>query len=216
MSKAIEKNDLADRLLLELGEKDGAMCIEYLNSGKHLLAADTAARFYELYLNGSDIKEIHRLNKAYPIEAIMIAKVKYKWDESRESYFMELQSKIRDKVVKTQLETVSFMTDMMSATYKLHGDKIKKFLQTGNPEDAKGALGIDTLHGLVKLSETLQKITGQGQSNSKSAPQSVVSISMQAPSIVSKNRGESEDDGVQLSEEAIDKILEIAYQDTKK
>lgn len=132
----------------------------YLDKGGHQLSPDTAAKFYELFLNGSDCKEIHRLNKPFPYEAILIARVKYNWDFQRDEYAFKLQSGIKDKVMRAQLETTELMTDLLVAAKKKHGDKLKRYLQTGDEEDLKGSFNIDSLHNLLKIVEGLGKITG--------------------------------------------------------
>ena len=91
----------------------------------------------------------------------MVTRVKYKWDQEKDDYIIKLQTTIKDKVLKAQLETTSLVTDLLAAANKKHSAKIKKYLQTGNEADMEGALNVDTLQGLMKLSENLLKITGQ-------------------------------------------------------
>lgn len=137
------------------------MMTAYIEKGGHPLAPQTAAAFYNLYLNGSDCREIHRLNSSFPYESVLWARVKYNWDAQRDEYVFQLQLGIKDKMVRAQLETASFLTDVLAAARKKHGDKIKKYLQTGNDADLGNAMNVDTIHGLLKAVEGLQKITGQ-------------------------------------------------------
>lgn len=133
----------------------------YIESGRHQLAPDTAIKFFELYLNGIEPEEIHRLNKAFPYEAILWAQVKFSWNHQKDEYIAKLSTTIRDKVIKAQLETTGLLTDLLSAANKHHGDKVKKYLQTGDQEDLKGALSIDSVGNLLKIVDGLAKITGQ-------------------------------------------------------
>ena len=133
----------------------------YIESGRHQLAPDTALKFFELFLNGIEAEEIHRLNKAFPYEAILWAQAKFNWPHQRDEYIAKLSTTVRDKVIKAQLETTGLLTDMLAAANKHHGDKVKKFLQTGDQEDLKGALSIDSVGSLLKIVDGLQKITGQ-------------------------------------------------------
>jgi len=133
----------------------------YIENGRHQLAPDTATKFFELFLNGVEPEEIHRLNKAFPYEAILWSMVKYSWPQQRDEYIAKLQSTVRDKVIKAQLETTGLLTDMLSAANKHHGDKIKKFLQTGEASDLDGALNIDSVGNLLKILDGLLKVTGQ-------------------------------------------------------
>jgi hypothetical protein len=133
----------------------------YIESGKHPLAPDVCAKFFELYLNGSDCKEIHRLNKGFPYEAILWARIKYNWDETRDQYIQSLQDHIKEKVIKAQLETTGLISDILVATNRRYSDKIKRYLQTGDEAELKGVLNIDSINGLLKLMDGLLKITGQ-------------------------------------------------------
>lgn len=134
---------------------------EYLEKGGLQLSPNTASRFFQLFLNGDDCKEIHRLNSNFPYESILIARVKYRWDEKREEYIYNLTDAVRSKVLKAQLETTDLMTSLLNAANKKHGDKIKKYLQSGDEEDLKGAFNIETIHSLMKITESLMKVTGQ-------------------------------------------------------
>lgn len=147
------------RKLLTLPEAN--MLVAYVNAGRHQLAPETAVKFFELYLNGNNCSEIHRLNKAFPYEAILWARVKYDWDKAKDDATHSLMLAVKEKVVRAQLETTSFMADLLVATSKKHGDRIKKYIQTGNEEDLGDALSVDSLHALLKVAEGLQKITGQ-------------------------------------------------------
>lgn len=137
------------------------MLVAYMDAGKHQLSPDTAAKLFELYLNGSNCGEIHRLNKAFPYESILWARVKFDWDQRKDEYATVLTTQVAQKVIKASLETTSLLTDMLAVAHKKHGDRLKKYLQTGDEEDLGDALNIDTIHGLMKAVEGLQKITGQ-------------------------------------------------------
>lgn len=113
-----------------------------------------------MFLNGSDVREIHRLNAAFPIEAIHYERVKSDWDGERERYIRTLQENITDKLVKANLETVGLLTDMLAVASKQNGDKLKKFLQTGNEKDLAGAFTVDSIHQLLKVLEGLHKAVG--------------------------------------------------------
>lgn len=130
-----------------------------------ILSPDTSAKLFELFLNGSDINEIHRLNKNFPYEAILWSRVKYDWDKLKDEYAASLTGQVAQKVIKASLETTSLLTDMLAVAHKKHGDKLKKYLQTGDEADLGDALSIDTIHGLLKAVEGLQKVTGQDRTH---------------------------------------------------
>lgn len=143
-----------------LSSDDLVIMTRYIESGGKRLASDTATSFFQIYLNGGDTKEIHRLNKAFPYESILIERIRGDWDLHREQYVEQLKVAIRDRLIKANLETVGLMTDMVAVAYKKHGDKLKKYLQTGNEKDLDGAMNVDSIHQLIKVLEGLHKAVG--------------------------------------------------------
>jgi hypothetical protein len=135
----------------------------YVEDGKHELASDTMNRFFELYLNGTTPAEIHRLNKAFPYEAILWASIKYKWGEQKSQFYMDLQNSVKEKVIKAQLEATELLSTAVSVANKRFGDKFKKYLMTGDEKHLDGleATTINSLGSLIKAIEGIQKATGQ-------------------------------------------------------
>ena len=144
-----------------LSERDVGKLKEYINAGKYQISPDTITAFFELYLNGNEPVEIARLNQGFPLDQINWAMVKYNWPAQRDQHLFNLQNNIRDKVIKAQLEATSLITDMITVSNKKNSEKLKKYIQTGDEEYLKGVMNIESLNGLLKTIEGLQKITGQ-------------------------------------------------------
>lgn len=184
----------------------------YIDKGGHELSAETATRFYELFLNGSDCKDIFRLNSAFPYEAILWARIKYRWDITKDEYVYNLQETVREKVMKAQLETTSLMADMLTAANKKNSDRIKKYLQTGDEETLKGALSIESLQSLLRITEGLIKVTGQDRVvKNVTETKSTQNLNVN----VNANSSKSSDDS-NLSPEAAAKILAAIAEDRRK
>lgn len=137
------------------------MLRSYIEAGKHALSSDTCLKFFELFLSGTDCSEIHRLNKAFPYEAILWARIKYNWDTARDLNLFRLQQATQNKVMKAQLEATSLMSDMIAAANRRYGDKLKRYLQTGDEDEIKGVMGVESIQGLLRVMEGLLKATGQ-------------------------------------------------------
>jgi len=145
----------------DLPPDDLQLLTEYVVSGGLPLAPEAAAKFLSLFMNGSDAHEIARLNKPFKVAQILDAQVRYKWAEKREQYSIELQSRVPAKVLQTQLETSELITDVLAVANKRYGDKLKKYIQSGDEKDLDGVMNVESLKELLKLSEGLLKITGQ-------------------------------------------------------
>jgi hypothetical protein len=135
----------------------------YIEKGGHPLAPETAASLFELYLNGSSCGEIHRLNKAFKYEAILWSRIKYEWDRQKDEFAISLTERVKEKAIRAALDTTSLLSDMLVAANKKHGDRLKRYIQTGNEEDLGDAMSIDSIASLTRAVEGLQKITGADQ-----------------------------------------------------
>jgi len=150
-----------DRACAALSDVEYAELMAYIAAENPELALSTAQRFFELFLYGNNVDDIHDLNVAFPKSSIQWCRFKYNWDRLREEHMMKLYASTAQKVMKAQLDTTSLLADILSASAKKNGDKINKYLQTGNENDLAGALSVKCLKDLVKTAESLQKITNQ-------------------------------------------------------
>ena len=133
---------------------------KYISDGKPPLAASAQAQLYQLFLNGKTCEEIARLNPNLSLGLIVRARVDGCWDEKRDAHIGSLLDGVRERVQHTQLEAVNFACDLLSAVHKLQGDRLKKYLQTGDPNELKelGPLSLKTYRDVVEM---LLKLTGQ-------------------------------------------------------
>lgn len=136
--------------------------LAYFRASPNMRALDASfnSRLFELWLNGCDCAEIHRLNPALALGQVVAARVSGEWDRRREEHQSRLLDETSDRVKQVQLESVGFVANLMAAANKMHGDSVKAFLQTGDPADL-GALRIDSLSAYQKAVDLLMKLTGQ-------------------------------------------------------
>lgn len=124
------------------------------------LAPDTQVKLFQLFLNGKGCEEIRRLNQQYTLGQIVQARIFGEWDRRYQDHVNDLLDNTKNRAMQTTLESINFVSDLLAATNKLHGDKISKFLQSGNEKDL-GDLQITSLTGYKTAVELLQKLTGQ-------------------------------------------------------
>lgn len=208
-AKQLETKPLTfeDKAHAMLSTVDYNMLKAYMDGGNLPLSDDTAGAFFNLFLNGYDTKEIWKMNKAFRYETIVWARIKFDWDRQKEEHVAALTVQIRDKVQKSQLEMTGLLADLMSVAAKQHGEKIKRYLQTGNAKDLEGALGIDSIASMSKIIEGLAKITGQDRMHKvKTENTQNLNVNVQAGA-------QSED---MLSPEAAATILAAVAEDKRK
>lgn len=163
------------RALERLSAPDRKVYQDYIDSGKPGLAAAYSARLYELWLQGSTLEQILELNPGLNKGVVLRARVEGLWDERRETYLADLMSNAQDRVKLVALESVNFMGLLLAVANKQHGEKLRRYLQTGDPKEL-GAFDIQSIKQYKEVIEMLTKITGQDKK--PSAPGGSVSVSV--------------------------------------
>ncbi len=177
------------------------------------LSTTTSLQLYELFLAGYSCEEIARLNQnKFPVGMILESRVRHTWDDRRTQHLAELYGGIYDKVKQTQTEAVAFVADLLAAAHRKHGDKLKRFLQSGDPADL-GAFSIDTMTSYKTASDTLMKLTGQDKE--KPAPGNKTVIMGQNLTVASSEEKPAAEGGVVTSNIA-DRILQFLEAGDKK
>jgi hypothetical protein len=134
---------------------------EYIDAGKPSLSPVTEKQFYELYLNGKPTTEIQRINPSMPLGIIVRAKIDNRWDERREFHIAQLLEGVKERVQHTQLEAINFACDLLSVVHKQQGEKLKRYLQTGDDADLSSIANGMGLKSYKEVLEILLKLTGQ-------------------------------------------------------
>jgi hypothetical protein len=133
----------------------------YLRLNQPPMAPSTQAQFYNLFLQGNNCEEIQRLNpNGFSLGAIVRARMEGDWDLRRREYQRQLMDSARERVQQVTLETVDRLANELAASNKLINDRVKKFLQTGDPAELQGT-SVGSIRHLKEAVEMLQKLTGQ-------------------------------------------------------
>lgn len=155
-----ERHEALERAVALLDDREISAFRRWQNSNQPALAPDTQAKLFALYLNGKTTEDIRRLNPQFSLGQIVHARVNGNWDELRQRHVEELLLGVKSRVQQITLESVNFVADLLAAANKVHGDKISRYLQTGNEKEL-GDLQISSLQGYKQAVELLQKLTGQ-------------------------------------------------------
>ncbi len=152
-------------LLLErhphLTEKEATELRFVVKAQQPVLGKALAEQLSNLFLQGLGCSEIHKANPTLSLGQIVRARVDYGWDGMREEYLRGLLSKARDVAQQAAMEGAQFVSLHMAAYQKLHGDRFRKYLQTGNAEDLGDSITLLTPSGYKAAVDMLLKVTGQ-------------------------------------------------------
>lgn len=133
------------------------------------LHLSVAIKLYELFLNGYTCEDIYNVNGGkYPLGQIVDAKERFEWEVKRERQVSGLLAKIEDKVIKTKLESISVVSDLVAAASKLYNDKIQLYLQEGD-ESILESLEITNIKNFKMLVGLLHELTESKDSKPKGA-----------------------------------------------
>ncbi len=144
----------------ELSRKEQAALDHYKRSDGRKISPQTEAGFFQLFIRGKSCEEIHRLNPGFHLGSIVSARIDGKWDEKLEEYRDSLMNSVASRVKQVELEAIDFVGDVLSATHRMHGDRIKRYMQTGD-ESELGDLAINSMQGYKTAVELLMRLTGQ-------------------------------------------------------
>lgn len=155
-----EENTELDVIDQPLNDRELQALHRFRSSQQAPLAPDTQAKLFKLFLNGKTTSEIQRLNPQFTFGQIVNARVMGEWDRRFNEHLDELLNNTASRVRQVTMESINFVCDLLSVTHQMHSDRIKKFLQTGDPSEL-GTLQINSLQGYKQGVELLQKLTGQ-------------------------------------------------------
>lgn len=119
-----------------------------------------ADSFYQMYSAGASCAEIQKANPGFKLGQIVRCRLDENWDARRAEYQAKLYSSATEAVKQAQMESVKFLALRLSASHKLHIEKMLKFIQTGDERLIEG-LGIRDFKQYQETLATLMKVTGQ-------------------------------------------------------
>lgn len=126
--------------------------------GAKPISPTLAAQMYNLFLEGYTCSDIAKLNKGFTEGDILYCRQKYNWDQQRDEYAQQLTMQVQQKMMKQKLESVEYLTNMLSVIHKEHKEVMLKFLQTGNIDDLPKIGSLKTYKDIL---EALAKVTGE-------------------------------------------------------
>jgi hypothetical protein len=132
-----------------------------LNTRQAEIAEDTAERMYEMYLTGKTCEDIRKANKGYSLGQIVACRIKYGWDVRVAQYKEALQVAVPDRAIQTSLETVDFVSKLLTVNRMRMEEAIDRYMLSRNEDDLKGVILAKNAKELKELVELLMKMTGQ-------------------------------------------------------
>lgn len=133
---------------------------EVKENGARPISVTLSAEMYHLFLEGYSCAEIAKLNPPLTESDLLYCRMRYKWDDQKDLYALELQRRVKEQFMKTKLESLQFLSNTLAASHKYHNQKLLKYLQSGKDEDKPENL-INGTTSYKAIIETIAKLTGE-------------------------------------------------------
>lgn len=164
---------------------------------------------FSLYMAGKTYEEISKISRVKK-DIVMYLSAKMTWYEKRMSYLEDIQRQITTKLSNTRIESLNFISDLITCHHKYYGDEINKFLQT-NDRTIIDNLDLKALGQYFKSIEILEKILNPSNINRN---QSSATININAAG----SKIEATEDSIEITPSTTGDILKAlaALKENKK
>lgn len=147
-----------------LTESEAKTLTKWIEEGKPGLVKYKADRLGEVYCLGYSCQEIQRWFPEYPIEVLLWARIHFGWDELRQKYRSVVQQETLNAALMARMESIRFLTDVVSATHIKFRKEILKFIaDPDNVEAPKGKIIPDNIHSYGYLMGILKELVTPNQ-----------------------------------------------------
>lgn len=102
------------------------------------VSPSTSNGFFQLFLAGRTCLEIAEMNKGFTLGQIVRCRVEGEWDRRLKEHLEQLMRDTLNQVTQVKLESLRYQSDLIRVHHRLYGERIAKFLQTGNPDELAG------------------------------------------------------------------------------
>lgn len=118
---------------------------------------------FGLYMAGKTYEEISKISRVKK-DVVLYLSAKMTWYEKRMAYLEDIQRQMTTKLSNTRIESLNFISDLITCHHKYYGDEINKFLQT-NDRTIIDNLDLKALGQYFKSIEILEKILNPSNVN---------------------------------------------------
>jgi hypothetical protein len=160
-----------------------------------------AMKLFELFMIGTSFTDMHLQYPQYPMGQIILTAALRCWGMDRDRMMSSLKERVRAKVVKSVVESVDFLTSLISVATVEHVDTMRKYIEDPGhnpPPDMR----VKSLKEYKEILESLQKLVDGASGN----PKQKASALYGALDTTKKMQDQlpKKDDGTVLLAEAVD------------
>lgn len=166
-----DKKVTTDNKTTDLNESDMVRIEAFIEKGMPGLSAIDDAVLYrmtELYLSGSTYWQIaHTLNLSRPL--VLYVSHTYGWYPAKKEYLMELQERIKGRVIDSKLVSQDFLLLLTQAWQKKISKSLKKYLATDDTTHTE-EIDLKEVSQLLKTIEIIKDLNNEGKDSKGRTP----------------------------------------------
>lgn len=162
------KRYFSDKEKFGLTEEEIRRGEKYLRKNKTAGAVSEAEsmKLYELHMLGTSFYEIHQQFPQYSVDQIILTAALRGWMHDREKMMGSLRDRVQAKVVKSVIEQVDFLTQMLSVVNAEHMEEMRQYVldPLNNP---KPSIRVESIREYKDVVETLSKLVAGATGDKK-------------------------------------------------
>lgn len=199
----MQKKTLTPKEKYGLSNDHVAEAERYLKKNKTtgILSKHDAMPMYELYILGYSFEDISRRYPSVPLGKILLTAALNQWPRDREAVAASLYDRIRTRIIKSTVEQVEFLTDIVSVSNVETSEEIRKYLSdpVNNPPPS---FRIKTIKDYQQVIDMLAQVAEsvRGMSNPSNVSNDNKSLTDNKIKKIGKKQSTSSEEAVILAE----------------
>lgn len=203
------KKHLSEEEQFGLTQEEIDLAEKYLRRHKTAgaLRDHDAMMLYELFMIGTSFKDMSLQYPQFELSQIILTAALRKWPMDRDRMMSSLKDRVKAKVVKSVVESVDFLTSMLSVATAEHVEQMKRYIMDPD-KNAKPSLRIQSIKEYKEILESLQKLVEGAGNNNPRKQSSPMFGALETPTKTNKLLAakEEEDDPATLLAEAVEVV----------
>ena len=142
---------------LELTPREQAAFAEFQRKDSPAMSPATAANFFALFAEGFAAEKMLEGNPAWGLGAIVDARIRYHWDEKRETYVEDIHRQALERLSKLRAESINHLADLAVVAHTEFRQQMLRYMQNPIPENLPDAR-LKSTKDYKDLAEAIEKI----------------------------------------------------------
>jgi len=177
-----------DEVLTDMSESEKESLAKFKTRGHpgiHKINDAVVYKMFNLYLAGRTYSEISQVTKEKK-DLVLYLSSRFDWFKIKMEYLLSLNNNLVAKVSKTRLESINFLTNLMTLNHKYYSKQIDKYLMSGDDKVFE-SLNLKPLEKYMKAIDVLEKLMPTGKNDRDPGEKPFAEIHLSGNAEISSN-----------------------------